>query len=69
MGAGGRQVPKSILYGSPSLILTTSKPENAFADVQRLSQFLTNINVALGAIQRKQGLSPPNQASAYTVPI
>ena len=45
--AGGRQVPKSILYGLTFFDFDhDTKPENAFADVQRLSQFLTSINVA-----------------------
>ena len=45
--AGGRQVPKSIIYGLTFCDFDhDTKPENALADVQRLSEFLTSINVA-----------------------
>ena len=45
--AGGRQAPKSIIYGLTFFDFDhDTKPENAFADAQRLSEFLTSINVA-----------------------
>lgn len=45
--AGGRQAPKSIIYGLTFFDFDhDTKPENAFADAQRLSEFLTGINVA-----------------------
>lgn len=43
----GKQVPKSIIYGLTFFDFDhPSKPENAFADAQRLSQYLSGINVA-----------------------
>lgn len=45
--AGGRQIPMTIIYGLTFFDFDhDDKPENALADVQRLSQFLTNISVA-----------------------
>ena len=44
---GGRQVPRSILYGLTFFDFDhETKAENAFADAQRLSQFLREHNVA-----------------------
>lgn len=45
--AGGRQAPKTIVYGLTFFDFDhDTKPENAFADAQRLSEFLSGINVA-----------------------
>ena len=45
--AGGRQAPKTIIYGLTFFDFDhDTKPENAFADAQRLSEFLSGINVA-----------------------
>ena len=47
--AGGRQIPKTIIYGLTFFDFDhDDKAENALADVQRLSQFLTNISVHIG---------------------
>ena len=44
---GGRQVPRSILYGLTFFDFDhETKAENAFADAQRLSEFLRSLNVA-----------------------
>ena len=43
----GKQIPRSIIYGLTFFDFDHStKPENAFADAQRLSQYLTEIGVA-----------------------
>lgn len=43
----GKNVPQSIIYGLTFFDFDhDTKPENAFADVQRLSQYLQEINVA-----------------------
>ena len=44
---GGKQVPRSIIYGLTFFDFDhDTKPENAFADAQRLSDYLTTLNVA-----------------------
>lgn len=44
---GGRQIPSSIIYGSTFFDFDhDTKPENAFADAHRLSQFLTDLDIA-----------------------
>jgi len=43
----GKQIPRSIIYGLTFFDFDhDTKPENAFADAQRLSQYLTELNVA-----------------------
>ena len=43
----GKQIPKTIMYGLTFFDFDhPTKPENAFADAQRLSQYLTDLNVA-----------------------
>lgn len=43
----GKQIPRSIIYGLTFFDFDNeTKPENAFADAQRLSQYLTELNVA-----------------------
>ena len=44
---GGKQLPASIIYGLTFFDFDhDTKPENAFADAHRLSQFLTDLDIA-----------------------